>query len=74
MRLLGRMKRRYCDYKNTEVMDRQCEVKARPRKTEGCDQWRILLVYVLLLQLCYSGQSYACNIGNGGKDSGRNVV
>jgi len=74
VRLLGRMKSRYCDCKNTEVMARECEFEGRPHKTVGCDQCRILLCCTVLLQLCYTGQSFACNIRNGGKDSGRNVV
>ena len=55
-------------------MLKKCEVEGRPHKTDGYDQWRILLGYVVLLQLCWTGQSYACNIRTGGKDSERNVV
>ena len=33
-------------------MERVGEVEGRPHETDGCDQWRILLDYVVLLQLC----------------------
>jgi hypothetical protein len=49
VRFLGRMERRYCDYNNTEVMEREFEVEGKPRETRCCDHWRNLLGYLVLL-------------------------
>lgn len=55
-------------------MGRECEVEGRSHETEGRDQWRILLGYVVLLQPCQTDQSYARYIRTGGKDHKRNVA